>query len=181
MKRAGGVEMLKGKAVVLRATRRSDVPFFLQWFNDPEVTQYLSMDPPMTEMAENKWLDELATTRAATDVVFVIEVATNETNKPIGICGLHRIDHKNQTAEFGITIGEKISWGKGYGTGAAHLLINYGFRQLNLHHLSSCVLEFNERSIKFLRKIGFRKEGRHQQAKFKSRTANFGTNSCLAC
>ncbi len=50
--------MLKGQKVVLRPVKRSDIPNFLKWFNDPEVIQYLTMYLPMTEMAEEKWIDE---------------------------------------------------------------------------------------------------------------------------
>jgi RimJ/RimL family protein N-acetyltransferase len=33
--------MLHGDRVVLRAMTRSDLPAFVRWLNDPEVTQYL--------------------------------------------------------------------------------------------------------------------------------------------
>jgi len=52
--------MLIGKKVTLRPVRRADIPNFLIWFNDPEVTQYLRLYLPMTEMAEEKWLESLA-------------------------------------------------------------------------------------------------------------------------
>ena len=42
------------------------------------------------------------------------------TLRPIGNTGLHKIDFRNRTAEFGIMIGEKDCWGKGYGTETAH-------------------------------------------------------------
>ena len=53
--------MLKGEKVLLRPVKRSDISHFLKWFNDPEVIQYLSMYLPMTEMAEEKWIEDLAT------------------------------------------------------------------------------------------------------------------------
>lgn len=49
--------MLRGQRVVLRPVKRADISLFLKWFNDPEVTQYLTMYLPMTEMAEEKWID----------------------------------------------------------------------------------------------------------------------------
>ena len=48
--------MLMGNKVLLRPIRRSDLVFFLKWFNDREVTQYLSIYIPMTEMAEEESL-----------------------------------------------------------------------------------------------------------------------------
>jgi len=156
--------MLRGKRIVLRPVNRKDLSFFIKWFNDPEILQYLTLYLPMTEMAEEKWIEGLVT-RKEKDVVFMIETLRG---KSIGNCGLHNINHKDQDAVFGITIGEKGYWGKGYGTEAARLLINYGFNQLNLNRISSIVLSFNERSLKMHQKIGFQEEGRRRKARFKN-------------
>lgn len=160
--------MLKGKKVLLRPIKRSDISLFLKWFNDPEVTQYLLRYLPMTEMAGEKWIEELATTRSQTDVVFVIETIEGDSNIPIGNCCLYRIHPKDHTAVFVIAIGEKDYWGKGYGIEATQLLINYGFRQLNLHRISSSAIEFNERGIKLHKRLGFQKEGVRRKAIFKN-------------
>jgi RimJ/RimL family protein N-acetyltransferase len=160
--------MLKGKSVLLRPVKRSDISYFLKWFNDPEVIQYLELYLPMTEMSEEKYIEELGTTRAKSDALFVIEVIEGGSTKPIGNCGLHEIDSKDRNATFGIVIGEKDYWSKGYGTEAARLVINYGFQQLNLHRISSAAFAFNERSIKLHKEVGFREEGRLRQAMFKN-------------
>lgn len=160
--------MLKGEKVLLRPVRRADISLFLKWFNDPEVTQYLKLYLPMTEMAEEKWIEELATVRARSDIIFVIEAITDDSNKPIGNCGFNLINHKDQTAEFGITIGEKEYWNKGYGTDATRLVVDYGFRQLNLNRISSAAFAFNERSIRLHKKVGFQEEGRRRRAIFKN-------------
>lgn len=158
--------MLKGKGIILRPVRRSDISYFLKWFNDPEVIQYLGMYLPMTEMAEEKYIEELGTTRARTDAPFVIEVIEGDSTKPIGTIGLHRINNKDHNAMFGIAIGEKDCWSKGYGTEATRILIDYGFEQLNLHRISSSAFAFNERSIRLHKRVGFREEGRQREAVF---------------
>ena len=160
--------MLKGKNVILRPVKRSDISYFLEWFNDPEVIQYLGMYLPMTEMSEEKFIEELGTTRARSDALFVIEVIEGNSTKPIGNCGLHGINSKDNHATFGIVIGEKDYWSKSYGTEAARLLVNYGFQQLNLHRISSSAIAYNERSIKLHMKVGFREEGRVRQRMFKN-------------
>lgn len=160
--------MLKGKHVLLRPIRRSDISYFLKWFNDQGVVQYLEWYLPMTEMSEEKFIEELGTTKARSDVILVIDVIEGDSTKPIGNCGLHQISAKDHNAIFGIVIGEKDYWSKGYGTEAARLLINYGFQQLNLHRISSYAFAFNERSIKLHRKVGFGEEGRLRQATFRN-------------
>ena len=160
--------MLKGENVLLRPIKRSDISCFLKWFNDPEMVQYLDMYLPMTEMSEEKFIEDLGTTRAKSDIIFVVEAIEGESGKPIGNCGLHSISPKDHNATFGIIIGEKDYWSKGYGVEAARLLINYGFQQLNLHRISSSAIAYNDRSIKLHKKLGFREEGRLRQAMFKN-------------
>jgi RimJ/RimL family protein N-acetyltransferase len=164
----GGIQMLKGKRVLLRPVKRADISYFLKWFNDPEVIQYLTLYLPMTEMSEEKFIEELGTTRAKSVVLFVIEVVEGDSTKPIGNCSLDEVDSKDHKAGFGMVIGEKDYWSKGYGTEAARLIINYGFQQLNLHRISSGAFAFNERSIKLHKKVGFREEGRLREAFFKN-------------
>jgi len=158
--------MLRGKLVVLRPIQRSDIKYFLKWFNDPEVTQYLSMYLPMTEMAEEKYIEDLAN-RASTNVSFVIEAIDGEKTVPIGTVGLHQINIKDHHGTFGISIGEKDYWSKGYGTETARLVIKYGFEELNLHRIGSGAISFNERSLRLHLKVGFKEEGRQREAMYR--------------
>lgn len=159
--------MLKGKKVILRPVQKSDIPLFLKWYNDQEVTQYMGIFLPLTEPIEEKWYEEAASGRNETQVFFVIEASENNKPYPIGSISLERIESKNQNAELGIGIGEKKYWDKGYGTEAVRLLIDYGFKQLNLHRISSTVFSPNKRSLKMHQKVGFVKEGIRKQAFFK--------------
>lgn len=160
--------MLKGKKVLLRPIRKSDISLFLKWFNDPEVTQYLGVYLPFTEIEEERWIEELATAKPKRDIVFIVEIIENNITKPIGNCGLYKINQKDQNAEIALIIGEKDYWGKGYGTEALQLLIDYGFNQLNLHRIFGFVIEFNERNIKLCKKLRFKEEGRLREARFKN-------------
>jgi len=158
--------MLRGQKVLLRPVKRSDIQYFLKWFNDPEVMQYLSFYLPMTEMAEEKWIENLGNQQNR--AVFVIEAIEGESGKPIGSIGLDNINPKDHNATFGIAIGEKDYWSKGYGTEAARLLVNYGFEQLNLHRINSFVIGFNERSVRMHKSVGFKEEGRQREWVFKN-------------
>lgn len=160
--------MLTGKKVILRPVRRTDIEYFLKWFTDPEVTQYLAMYFPMTEMAEEKFIEELGTTRARSDVMLVIDALEGNAVKSIGSTSLDGINPKDHTATFGIAIGQKDYWSKGYGTEAARLIVNYGFEQLNLHRINSSAVGFNERSIRMHKSIGFKEEGRQKEGIFKN-------------
>ncbi|MFA6097401.1 MAG: GNAT family protein [Candidatus Paceibacterota bacterium] len=159
--------MLKGKKVLLRPVKRSDIDHFLKWFNDQEVIRYLSMYLPMTEIGEENWIEEISTSKDS--VFFVIEaIGNNRQRKTIGCCGLHNLNAKDQCAEFGIAIGERTYWDCGFGTQAARLLLDYGFMELNLHRVSSGVCDYNERSIAMHERAGFVYEGISREAIYKN-------------
>jgi RimJ/RimL family protein N-acetyltransferase len=156
--------MLRGNMVILRPVKRADIPNFLVWFNDTEVSQYMGRNLPLTEMEEEKWIEGL--TADKTRVNLVIEAIVDVSTKPIGTIGFQFIEATNRQATFGIGIGEKDFWNNGYGTEAARLFIKYGFEQLNLNRVNSNVFDFNVRSQKMHLKIGFKQEGLRRQAKF---------------
>jgi RimJ/RimL family protein N-acetyltransferase len=127
--------VLIGENIRLRPERKSDVDYFVEWYNDFEVMQYLDMYLPATEIEWAKLIEEFSIERAGRETLFVIEVIDGDFFKPIGTVGLHNINSVNSNAMFGIDIGEKDCWNKGYGTKAGQLIIRYGFEQLGLHRI----------------------------------------------
>ncbi len=150
------IKFLKGKKVYLRPLLKRDVILLLKWINDPDIYEYLMSCHPAMEEDEEKWIDDLHKNKGK-DVVLMI-CLVNE-NKPIGTMGLHGINHMNGTATTGALIGVKDCWGKGYGTEAKMLLLNYAFNTLNLRKVCSSVLAFNKRSYGYSKKCGYIEEG----------------------
>ncbi|MBN2076069.1 MAG: GNAT family N-acetyltransferase [Dehalococcoidales bacterium] len=148
---------------MLKPVKRSDLDYFMVWANDPEVMQYTGGYLPMTEMAGEKYIEDIAK-KSNTEVEFIIEAVNEDTRRSIGSIALSKINHNDHCATFAITIGEKDYWNKGYGTDAARLIIRYGFEQLNLHRISSFVFSFNERSIRMHFRAGFIEEGRRKES-----------------
>jgi RimJ/RimL family protein N-acetyltransferase len=155
---------LIGPKVYLRPLEREDAPLFIPWVNDTEVTRTLAVFyRPKNLQDELAFIDGVSNDEHA--VVFGIVV--RETDKLIGSAGLHQIHFKDRYAEFGILIGEKSSWGKGYGTEVTALITGYGFETLNLHRVWLRVHEDNERGIKAYGKVGFKREGVLRQHKYR--------------
>ena len=144
----------KSKRVSLRVITKDCVPKYLEWFNDREVTKYLTTIYPMSEQEEIEWVEGMPK-RKPTDVVFAIW--TNE-GRFIGNLGLHKINFIDGTAVTGAVIGEKDCWGKGYGTEAKMLLLDWAFNVLNLRKINSHVLGFNGRSQRYSEKCGYKVE-----------------------
>jgi RimJ/RimL family protein N-acetyltransferase len=164
MKQNLRVVFLQGKKLYLRPPTKDDIPFFIRWMNDQEVTQFLATFLPITEAGEIEWLEGLQKNQDK-DLVFVIVDA--KTHKPIGLMGLHRINWKDRTTTTGARIGEKSYWGKGYGSEAKMLLLHYAFHTLNLRKVCSLVLSFNGRSKAYSEKCGYKIEGTLKKQIFK--------------
>lgn len=157
--------MIKGRRIKFAPLDRKHIDLFLKWFNDPEITQYLKMYKPLTRDWEEEWFKAL---KHKEDMVhFSIYLLDKEKpEKIIGNCAIHNIDSKNRACTCGITIGEKDYQGKGYGTEAMEMLLEYGFNTLNMNRIELSVWEFNTRAYKTYQKVGFVEEGRRRQARY---------------
>ena len=81
----------------------------------------------------------------------------------LGGISLFRILPVDHNAELGIVIGNKDQWGKGHATEAMELIIDYGFKELNLHMIYLMVVSFNSRAETIYRRLGFVEEGTLRQ------------------
>jgi RimJ/RimL family protein N-acetyltransferase len=153
-----------GKRVRLRAIEREDIPTFVRWFNDPEVRQYIQMYEPLSRAMEERWFEERLSRKG--DFIFCVEAQQGDTWVSIGNVGLHGVDWKNRSAVFGIVLGEKSFWGKGFGSDAARAMLHFAFRELNLHRVELDVYAFNPRAMRCYEKVGFRREGTRRDAHF---------------
>ena len=156
--------MLNGSKVTLRPVTKSDVEYMTKWMSDTEVTRYVTPYLPITEMAEEKYVEGLSLNTSGSIAYFMIDAIETPQNKPIGAIEIGDINTSNHSGSFGISIGEKDYWSKGYGTEATKLIIRYGFEQLNLHRISSVVFSFNERSLRLHTKVGFIQEAIRREA-----------------
>lgn len=157
--------MIYGEGVRLRAIERSDLPTFVRWFNDPEVRQFLLMYAPMSMAMEERWFENRL--NRENDHLFAVEAQVNETWVHVGNVGLHQIDWKNRLASFGIALGEKAYWNRGFGTAATRTIVRFAFAELNLHRVELEVFESNLQAMRCYEKAGFQREGVRRQAFFR--------------
>jgi RimJ/RimL family protein N-acetyltransferase len=149
--------MIRGESVYLRPAERTDLPLFVRWFADAETARGLMVRAPFSLAAEEQWFADMATRQGKTDYHFVICRLTDD--QPIGTAGLHDLDFVNGNAEFGISIGEKAEWNRGYGTDALHAICDFGFGELRLERIELEVYASNARAQRSYEKAGFVLEG----------------------
>lgn len=153
-----------GKKIYLRPLEAEDLKRgYHDWINDPEVNKYIMAGNLPTSFCKlNEYYENIM--KSDKDIMFAIVV--KKTNKYIGNIKLGRIDWINRSALSGRLIGDKKSWGKGYGTEALQLLIDYAFNTLNLNRVYTITMRDNIASIRSNEKMGMRKEGTWQQYRF---------------
>jgi len=159
--------MIYGERIRLRAIKRADLPLFVDWLNDPEVIQGLMLYHPFSIEDEEAWFDEMRK-KPLEERPLVIEILTEEGWEAIGNCGIFKINWRIRQTEFGIVIGAKKYWDKGYGTEALRLITRHGFDTLNLNRIFLRVYENNPRAIRAYEKVGFVHEGRLRQGEFQN-------------
>jgi RimJ/RimL family protein N-acetyltransferase len=148
---------ITGELVALGPLCRDLVPLYLRWVNDFEVTRMLGLRwNPMTTEQEQAWYDGAASRKGQVDFT----IYKRSSMRPIGNTGLMEINHQFGTAEFGIMIGEKECWGRGYGTEVARLILDYGFTGLGLRAIMLRTSGFNERGQHAYLRAGFKVVGR---------------------
>ncbi len=157
--------MFRGEKIQLAAIQREYLPKYVEWLNDWQVAQFLmpGILAPFNLDDEKEWYEN----RHNKEGNYLFAILTLAENKLIGNCGLHQVDLKNRSAIFGIMIGEKDYWGKGYGTDATRTLIRYGFEELGLNRIELEVYDFNPRAIRAYEKAGFRRDGVHRQGLYR--------------
>jgi RimJ/RimL family protein N-acetyltransferase len=158
--------MIEGSRVRLRAVERSDLLKFQEWLNDPEVTEGLTHFLPLSIEDEEKWYAALAN-EAAEQRPLAIEVRGEEGWQLAGNTRLFHIERVHRSAEFGIVIGDKTLWDRGYGTETLELVLEHGFDTLNLNRIYLHVYANNQRARRSYEKAGFLLEGTLRQAMFR--------------
>jgi RimJ/RimL family protein N-acetyltransferase len=146
---------LIGTKVYLRPLDREDAPVLVTWFNDPEVTRTLRRYLPLALREEQDFIEKLG----QNEHNLAVGIALRDSDRLIGGTGFHEMDFRNRHASFGILIGEKAEWGKGYGTEATALMVGYAFETLNLNRVWLHVYEHNPKAMRAYEKVGFRREG----------------------
>lgn len=147
-------QRIEGADIYLRLMNREDTDDIIRWRNTDSVRRNFIYQEPFTREGHEKWIETMVDTGKA--VQFIICVKEND--RPVGSVYLRDIDRTHNQAEYGVFIGEEDAQGKGYGTQAALMMINYAFEEEGLHKLKLRVLAKNKRAMRSYEKAGFVKE-----------------------
>ncbi|MGE5674092.1 MAG: GNAT family N-acetyltransferase [Mycobacterium leprae] len=146
---------LLGTQVYLRPFEASDLTYIQPWNNDPTTRGQIGECHPTSRASAEAWLAKLNQDR---DRIW-FAVVSRADQRVVGEAGLLRMYYPWRTTDMTMIIGDKAAQGKGYGSEAVGLLLDYAFGYLNFHRVSIGVVGFNEGALRFWKRAGFREEG----------------------
>jgi RimJ/RimL family protein N-acetyltransferase len=122
---------------------------------------------PLSTTEEDAWFDEMMRS-AAEQHPLAIELRDGDDWRLAGNAGRFHIEWTNRSAEFGIFIGDKSLWDKGYGTEVLQLFLQHAFDTLNLNRIYLRVFATNARAKRSYEKAGLVPEGTLRRAVFRN-------------
>lgn len=140
----------RGTEILLRAPKKQEMPLLVKGFNSLKIQMNTAQTSARTEEDEIEWYEKQRT--SPDNVVWVI--VPKESNEPIGVTGLERLNLFGSCMS-GIIIWEDKWWGKGVAT-CSHLgRTLYAADYLNRLRIDSSVRVVNPGSYKALLRVGY--------------------------
>lgn len=140
--------------IYLRLMTYEDTDRIVTWRNSDGVRKNFIYQELFTRESHENWIRSMVETGRVVQMI----ICTIGTDQPLGSVYIRDIDRHHNKAEYGIFIGEESARGRGIGTAAAKLMLQYCFEEEKLHRVFLRVYASNLQAIKSYEKAGFEKE-----------------------
>jgi len=161
----GSKIIAKGKNVNIRTVNIFDYKFFAKWFNNIEIMGNafgIIADDKYVLKVSKEYLKEITDTPSNTFTI------VSKTNRQLGVIRFSIKGTNTLYATLGILFGENRFLGKGYGTEAMFLVLEYFFSKRQLSYIELDTAVFNERAQRTFKKCGFKDMGEFQEVDYRT-------------
>jgi len=148
------VRFLENKRLFITPTSIDDFDDHYRWDHDREI---IYLDDEYFRAKPYGKAKEAFEKKINSDKIMAFTIIIKETGENAGLVELYDINNYERKCFWGIILDKKF-WKQGYGTGAAHLIIEYVFEDLGFRRLKSYTHSGNPVSMHFQEKLGFIKE-----------------------
>lgn len=124
---------------------------YVNWLNDIEIYSYLETGGNYT----HEKLKEFLTEQEKQKILFWA-IHLKDSGKHIGNIKIDPLNKTQDSGEYGILMGDKTEWGKGYAKEASKVVINYCFEELGFSQITLGVIDKNINALKLYEKLGFK-------------------------
>lgn len=127
---------------------------YVDWLNDAEVYKYLESGGDYTLGKLQEYIQDVIQKD-----IFFWGIHIQNTGQHIGNIKIDPINQRHGLGEYGILMGEKSEWGKGYAKESSLKVIDFCFNDLNIRKLTLGVVADNISAVHLYKKIEFIEEG----------------------
>ncbi|HEY0166008.1 MAG TPA: GNAT family protein [Jatrophihabitans sp.] len=152
--------VLTGELVRLEPLTASVLEDYLLGLADPELSRLTGSHGSLDREQVRQWLSTRAQQHDRADWA----VLRRSDGAFLGEAVLNDLDTDNASVNYRIWLAGPLAFGKGHGTEATRLVLDYAFDVAGLHRVSLGVFEFNPRARRVYEKCGFQLEGRLRHA-----------------
>ena len=152
--------VLTGTLVRLEPLTQAVLEDYLVGIADPEVHRLTATHAEFDRAQVEQWLASRAEHHDRADWA----VLRRSDGAFLGEAVLNDFDPDNASANYRVWLAGAETYGKGYGTEATRLVLDYALGVAGLHRVSLGVLDFNPRAQRVYEKCGFQLEGRLREA-----------------
>lgn len=124
---------------------------YVDWINDPDVNMYLETRGNYTIDLLKSYIEE-----QYKNEVYFWAILLKGSNKHIGNIKIAPINFDTNSGEYGILIGDKSNWGRGYAKEASLRILKYCFKELKLSKITLGVIENNIKAVLLYKNMGFK-------------------------
>ena len=149
--------MDNAKVNFVRKMVEADLKLVLSWRNHPDVRKYMYTQHEITLEEHTAWFKNASCDNSRHLLIF------EQKNTPLGFINIKEIN-ESSVADWGFYLSPDAPKGTGHFLGKAAL--NYAFKSASLHKVCGQALGYNERSINFHQRLGFKQEGVLRQQHF---------------
>lgn len=150
--------MIIGKKVGIRAVEKEDLKLLRDWRNIPSFRKNFREVRELSLADQEKWFESLQSSKHINYMFTIVDISTGEA---IGACGLLYINWIIKAADFSFYIGKDNEYidKNGIADEAAKLLIDYGFKELNLNKIWMELYEYDSQKLEFfIEKFNFKQD-----------------------
>ena len=151
-------KVIENENIFLRKMEYADTDSIVKWRNSDYVREHFIYQALFTKESHENWIHTMVETGKVEQLIICLKDNSVEDGVPVGSVYIRDIDKAHNKAEYGIFIGEEAARGRGIGSQAAVLMIQYCFETLKLHRLFLRVFADNTQAIRSYEKAGFVKE-----------------------
>ncbi|MFC8193758.1 GNAT family N-acetyltransferase [Cellulomonas sp. NPDC057328] len=150
---------VQGEMIVLRPVREDDADAMWDMLADPEGNRLTGTTQTFTRDQVEAW----CASREAAEGRYDFAVTANGSDEYRGEIVLNDIDEDVRCAGLRLAM-RPVYRGRGYGTEAIELVLEFAFEGLGMHRVELEALSINTRAVSLYENIGFRVEGRRRDA-----------------